>query len=171
MRKFRNVGGLCLALALLAGSCFAEEASPAKFYKVEFVVKEVEGGKVLNARAYSAVTSTGAGRTCSIRTGSRVPIPTTNVGPSQYTYFDLGVNIDCFAVKEAPGQLTLRVEADISSTLQEPTTAAALPPVVRQNKWSSEVIVPLRKPTVIFSSDDVAGKRQMQLELTATPIP
>jgi hypothetical protein len=32
------------------------------------------------------------------------------------------------------------------------------------------VIVPLKKPTVVFSSDDVASKRQMQLELTATPI-
>jgi hypothetical protein len=32
------------------------------------------------------------------------------------------------------------------------------------------VIVPLKKPTVIFSSDDLTTKHQMQLELTATPI-
>jgi hypothetical protein len=32
------------------------------------------------------------------------------------------------------------------------------------------VIVPVGKPTVIFSSDDVASKGQMQLELTASPI-
>jgi hypothetical protein len=33
------------------------------------------------------------------------------------------------------------------------------------------VIVPVKKPTVIFVSDDMSSKRQMQLELTATPIP
>jgi hypothetical protein len=31
--------------------------------------------------------------------------------------------------------------------------------------------VPIRKPTVIFSSDDTTTKHQMQVELTATPIP
>jgi hypothetical protein len=37
-------------------------------------------------------------------------------------------------------------------------------------KWNAPVIVPLRKATVIFASDDPSSKRQMQLELTATPI-
>jgi hypothetical protein len=44
-------------------------------------------------------------------------------------------------------------------------------PSIRSNSWSSVVIVPLKTPTLIFSSDDPASKRQMQLELTATPIP
>jgi hypothetical protein len=43
-------------------------------------------------------------------------------------------------------------------------------PTIRQNRWVSTVAVPLKKPTVIFSSDDLTSKRQMQLELTATPI-
>jgi hypothetical protein len=43
-------------------------------------------------------------------------------------------------------------------------------PVVRQNQWQAGVIVPLKKPTVVFSSDDLTTKRQMQVELTATPI-
>jgi hypothetical protein len=43
--------------------------------------------------------------------------------------------------------------------------------VVRQAKWSSIVLIPIRKgPTVIFSSDDPASKRQLQLEVTATPL-
>jgi len=45
-----------------------------------------------------------------------------------------------------------------------------LPPTIRQNRWSSSVVVPLSKPTVIFSSDDLTSKRQFQLELTATLI-
>ena len=43
-------------------------------------------------------------------------------------------------------------------------------PMIRQNRWTSNVVVPLKKPTVIFSSDDLTTKHQMQLELTATPI-
>ena len=101
---------------------------------------------------------------CSIR--NEVPFSTGK----EYTFLDLGVGIDCRAVKEVAGQLSLYVLADISSALQEPTPSSGLPPTVRQNKWSSTVLVPFKKPTVVFSSDDIASKRQMQLELTATPI-
>jgi hypothetical protein len=43
-------------------------------------------------------------------------------------------------------------------------------PVTRQNQWRSAVVIPVKKPTVVFSSDDVSSKRQLQLELTATPV-
>jgi hypothetical protein len=42
--------------------------------------------------------------------------------------------------------------------------------LLRQNRWRSDVLVPLRKPTVIFSSDDPTSTHKMQVELTATPI-
>ncbi len=69
--------------------------------------------------------------------------------------------------------MSLFVAAEVTSVPSE--TAAAAPAtaalhVIRQNRWSSSVIVPLKKPTLIFSSDDPASKRQMQLELTATPL-
>jgi hypothetical protein len=80
MFQMRTCAG-CLALALLAAACSAEDAAPTKFYKLEFVVKEIDGAKVLNARTYSVMVSgvvvsgereiaTGS---CSIRTGNRVP--------------------------------------------------------------------------------------------------
>jgi hypothetical protein len=31
--------------------------------------------------------------------------------------------------------------------------------------------VPLKKPTLVFSSDNADAKSQMQIELTATPLP
>jgi hypothetical protein len=158
-----------LAVAWLAGTCLAEDAAPTKFYKLEFVVKETDGAKVLNARTYSVMVSgvvvsgereiaTGS---CSIRTGNRVPYSTGK----ENTYLDVGVNIDCRSVREAPSGLNLRVDTDISSVAQESN-----PPVVRQNKWDSNVTVPLRKPVVVFSSDDLTSRHQMQLEITATPI-
>jgi hypothetical protein len=83
------------------------------------------------------------------------------------TYLDVGVNIDCRAAKEIQDQLALNVSAEISGIATEQPSNQ---PLIRQTKWESNVIVPLRKPTTIFSSDDPSTKRQTQLELTAIPI-
>ena len=152
------------AVAALAGNCPAQNAEPNRSYKFDFVVKEVEGGKTVNSRNYMttmAVIGTGTADVASIRTGSRVPVQ----NDKGLTYFDVGVNIDCRSVREIGSDISLFVSADISSLLQEQPSSA---PVVRQNKWTATVLVPLRKPTVIFASDDPSSKRQMQLELTVT---
>jgi hypothetical protein len=170
----KNAWRICsLALTLAAVTCFAQDAVPSRFYKLDFVVKEVEGTKVLNARTYSMIVSDGKWNHHSeIRTGSKVPYSASADG-SQYTFLDVGVSIDCTQVTEMHDTLSLVLTADISSAVQEPASASAPmhPPVVRQNKWNSGVVVPLKKPTVVFSSDDFTTKHQMQLELTATPIP
>jgi hypothetical protein len=164
-----------LALAMAAGTAFAQSqeapktSEGPKFYKLEFVVKEVEGGKVLNARSYSMTVAADA--PASIRAGNRVSVHTGG----GFQYLDVGVNTDCRNFKEVQRELSLSVTAEISSVPSEPaapaiTAAPATAPTVRQNKWSSAAIVPLKKPTLIFSSDDLISKRQMQLELTATPI-
>jgi hypothetical protein len=173
-----------LALAMLTGTGFAQtpeapktkDAEPLlKFYKLDFVVKEVEGGKVLNTRSYSMTVAANLGHPTSsegnaaIRTGDKIPVLGTG-GDTAY----VGTNIDCRSIREVERDLTLSLTADISSIPSEPaapaTTAATRMPTIRQNRWVSTVAVPLKKPTVIFSSDDLTSKRQMQLELTATPI-
>ena len=154
-------------LLLFAASGFAQTPAAARFYKLDFVVKEVEGAKVLNSRAYATTASTDkSGGGCSIRTGNRVPTPTT-ADNKQFTYIDVGVNIDCGALQEVDSELAVRLTAEVSSTLQEPP---ATQPVIRQNRWSSTVIVPIKKPTIVFSSDDATTRRQMQVEMTATPL-
>ena len=169
MPNIRDWSVRFLALALVAGTCFAQNPEPPKFYKLDFVLKEVEAARVLNARSYSITVSTDTSSPhSSIRTGSKVPTPTGSTG--QFTFIDVGVNIDCGPVKAEQNELSLAVTAEVSSILQESTTPPAAHPVIRQNKWTSSVVVPIKKPTVIFSSDDTTTKRQMQLELTATPI-
>jgi hypothetical protein len=142
---------------------------PQKFYKLEFVVKEVEGGKVLNARTYSTTVSTDPREsTTQIRAGGKVPYQNPSGDSKNFQYLDLGVNIDCRGIKEVERGLSLYVSADISSVPSDPAAPAA---AIRQNRWSSTTLVPLKKPTLVFSSDDPMSKRQMQLEITATPIP
>lgn len=164
-------GTLCLALLVLT-PCLAQSDKPdEKFYKLDFVAKELDGGKVTNSRTYSllisnAITTKGG----SVRVGSRLPIQSPP-GTGSFQYYDLGVNIDCRPVREIGSQLALDVNAEISSVVQGSDTAApTLPPVVRQNKWSSSALIPVGKPAVIFSSDDPSSKRTMQIEVTATPL-
>ena|SRR5689334_18781317 len=155
---------------LLAGSCLAqnEAAKPPapeeKFFHLDFVVKEVEGGKTINSRSYTMTASTEKNApNASTRTGSRVQMPVPGSG---FQVYDIGTNLDCRNVKELPNGVTFGLGADITSVASE----AASAPVVRTIRWSSPVIVPLRKPTVVFTSDDPSSRRQFQLEVTASPI-
>ncbi len=161
-----------LMLVSLAAVSFAQTETPkpapepVKYYRLDFVVKEVEGGKVINARSYAAMVDTSGTAGSQIRVTNKFPLP-ISPGSAQFNFADVGVYIDCGRAKPLQDQLALLVLAEISSLAAE---GGALPPTVRQNKWSANVVLPLRKPTVLFSSDDLTSKRQMQLELTATPI-
>ena len=178
MKKMR------IALCLLAGIAFAsaclgqddaakraETTGPQfRFYRLDYVVKEVENDKVVNSRAYTTLLKSDAA--ASIRAGTRVPYTTSTIGPDkQYGYYDLGVNIDSRDARElSSGNLMLNVNVDISSVVLAKDATSDLPPVVRTTKWSSPVIIPAKRATTIFSSDDPSGNRKMQLELTATLI-
>ncbi|MEP7363817.1 MAG: hypothetical protein ABI972_11225 [Acidobacteriota bacterium] len=158
---------LMLAVCL-AVPAFAQEA--AKFYKLDFVVKELDDNKVVSAKSYTTfATSDQKERyVCSVRTGNRVPY---QAALNSWQYADVGVNIDCAgAARDWNGQIMLSVVAEISTL---PSGAEATPnalPTVRQNKWNSTVVLPIGKATTLFSSDDLNSKRKMQLELTATLI-
>jgi hypothetical protein len=153
-----------MALSLTAGACLAEDAAPVKFYKFDFLIKETDGVKVLNSRAYSLLTSTQ--NKSEIRAGSKIPYMSST---TEYQQADVGVSIDVLNIKELQDRLAFYLVVDVSSL---PAGAPdPLRPPIRQNKWSSNLIVPLKKATLLFSSDNVDSKSQMQVEVTATPIP
>lgn len=161
-----------LTLAIFGAAVFGQNSpAPAgeqpKYYNLEFQVKELEGSKVVNARSYYMMISSES-NPAGLRTGGRIAYATGH--GEQVNFMEVGVNIDCRKAQERGGELMLMVNADISTVLPPAEAIPNAPPLIRQNRWVSNVVVPLRKPTVIFSSDDSMGKRKMQLELTATPI-
>jgi hypothetical protein len=160
--------GILAGILLMTAISHAQtdRESPSGFYHLDFVTREFDQGKVINSRTYSAIVSDKGGG--SLRSGTKVPIP-TNSG-NGYTFLDVGVSIDCHDVREAQGQLTLSLVADISSAATESRSASSPPPAVHQYRWMSGVVVPLGKATQIYSSDDSASKRKLQIELTATPV-
>ena len=159
-----------LIALFLAAPVLAQE-SP-KFYRLDFVLKELDESKVLSQKAYSTFMSTDERQKgASIRSGTKVPYQSSSGG--QYNYVDVGVNIDCQRVQEVNGQLVVQVSAEITSVPAASTPGeSAVPgvPVIRQNRWNAVAVIAIAKATTLFSSDDLNTKRKLQLELTATLI-
>jgi hypothetical protein len=152
---------------------------PIHYYHLDFIVRELdENGKPVNSRAYSCTVSTARPEFDSVRVGSKVPIATgsydTNdnqVAKTQFQYLDVGVNFDVSQAREVGNNLAISLKAEISSLASTRHFGGANgfdEPVFRQNRWQAPVLVPLGKPTVVFTSDDVDSKGGMQVEVTAT---
>jgi hypothetical protein len=183
MKRFSFVVGI-LAMAMgpvCAVGQGADQGStkaasePEHYYRLNFTLEEMnDAGKVANSRSYFATIVTGRGATQQIRTGSRIPIATgTHDGSTQFQYVDVGVSVDVRQVKEVGDKLGFSLTAEVSSLAPQAnamTGTVGNDPVIRQNKWDSAVLIPIGKPTVVFSSDDLDDKGKLQVELTATRV-
>ncbi|MGC2298490.1 MAG: hypothetical protein WA476_06780 [Acidobacteriaceae bacterium] len=168
---------LCAPTTILAQEASGEKAeAPAKaaapdhFYKLNFTVEEVnEAGKVTNSRTYEETIEVPTHRPQQIRTGAKIPVA---MSENQFQYMDVGINFDVFEPKEVGEKLSFNLTADISSLASPTAGGAGNPshPVVRQNKWSSDILVAPGRPSVVFSADDLDSKGKMQVELTATRV-
>ena len=138
-----------------------------QFYRLDFVLKELEGGKPVKTHNYQMMLSANDRGISSIRSGAK--IPTSDGKGTQY--IDVGVNLDVRELVPTKDGLELDIVAEASGVLD---TAAGAPltkqPMIYQTKWNSRVEVQAGKPTMVYSSDDPTSKRQVQLEVTATPI-
>ncbi len=153
------------------------EATPERYYRLNLVLEEInDAGKVTNTRSFVETVMTGrGGPNGQIRTGSRIPIQTgAHDGSTQFQYIDLGVNFDVRQVKEIGDKLAFFLSAEVSSLADNNAGGASAnlrgDPVIRQNKWDSSVLIPVGKPAVVYSADDLDSKGKMQVEVTATRV-
>ena len=191
MRKTAQIVLTCCVLILIpasGGKLLGQESTgsqeqaktpepPAHFYHLEFVLQETgSDGKPTNSRTYSGTVSTSrTDRGFSTRTGSRVPIATGASGGgdnknTQFQYIDVGVSIDARDAREDVDKLALTLNAEISSLAGTQNISGVNEPVVRQNRWQASALIPIGKPTVVFTSDVLDSKGGMQLVVTATPV-
>jgi hypothetical protein len=141
-------------------------ATPAskRYYKLSFVLRDTEAGKVLNQRTFTMniVADTPQAEKpmwWNLRSGTRVPVTDPKGGTN---YVDVGVNLDVRAFDLADG-LQLEVTSEISSAGTESGNA---PPPIRQVKVRSAVMAAVGKPTIIFTADDPASQHRFELEVT-----
>ncbi len=145
-----------LALSLLPLAALAQEAV-AVSYKVDYVIKD--GAQ---PRRYAVLIEKG-GRG-SFRVGTRVPYLT---GPNNYSYADVGVNIDA-RLNDTPRGLALDSNIDISSLLGDPKAASApgTLPVIAQVRTNVTHSITVGKPTVIAVIDDPVTLKKFEIEAT-----
>jgi hypothetical protein len=152
------------------------QAPPVHYYHLDIVTEELgANGKPFNSRTDTTTVNTDTrGRgAASIRSHSRIPVAT---GPSevdgkpvnrQYTYQDVGIDIDVQDVHEIGRQLALNLTADISS-LAEAADPMLHEPVVRHIRWQAAALIPIDKPTIVFTSDVLDSKNSIRMVVTAT---
>ncbi len=141
-----------------------------QFYRLDFVVQELENERVINSRSYSMIMCDM--EQSSIRAGEKVPFSSTSGAKTEWQQINVGVNIDCRKLEATASGVSLNVNAEISSVMEShgANSQPASLPIIRNNQWGSRVTLPARQPSVLFSSDDPVSKRTMQLKLTVTPI-
>ncbi len=193
MRKL----AVCLALLVLvpafAASTGAQEAAqpaksvshaeaagrPAHFYRLAFVLEELDsGGKPVNSRSFTTIVSTAGTRAGSFSVGTKIPVATGTQSPSenpnnfstQFQYIDVGVKIKIDDTHEEGSNIAFGIVAEVSSLATPTVIAGVSEPVLRENVWSGDVLIPVGKPATVFKSDSLENKGSMQLEVTATPV-
>ena len=141
------------------------------FYQLNFVLRELENERLINTRAYSIILSNQHDRGA-IRAGEKVPFSSTSGAKTEWQQIDVGVNIDCADLEELGDRIAMNVSAEISSVMDSHANNGppSSLPIIRNHRWRSTVLLPLKQPTILYSSDDPASKRKVQLQLTATMI-
>ena len=177
-----------LAVSVLAAAQLSPETSPKASaqsdavpkhcYTLNYVLKELDGSKVINSRSYvlnTIVADTHGGDWTRLRVGNRVPVfvhsqeKGSNNNVTDFNYIDIGVNIDN-RLREAGDALALEVTADISSIAGETASSVGPPPTVRQVKGTAASLIYPGKPTIVFSADDPGSQHRFQLQVTAVPV-
>jgi hypothetical protein len=135
-------------------------------YRVDYTIREMEDGKVLNSRKYTLMAKEG-GDWARSRVGSRVSVPT---GKETFQVQNVGMNIDC-AVHEQGETILLdsRIE---SSNLAPPGAGESTDsnPILRQVSSNVTAAVSLGKPAIIASLDDVTSNHRFEIEVTVTKV-
>jgi hypothetical protein len=112
-----------------------------------------------------------------LRMGSRTPAVSGSFSPvsanslvnTQYTYLDVGINIEC-TVKELDARVQLHSALDLSSLDKDPApaNAAAHNPTIKQTKLELDTTLQLGKPTILASITDPATNHLLQITATVT---
>jgi len=133
---------ILMMLALLAVMAFAAVAQEPKAkpdpltpsvtpLRVQVVLAEYDGEKKVSSLPYSFTVNADERRArpgSLIRNGVRIPVITAK---DQFTYVDIGTNVDCSATLQEDGRYKLQMTLDRSSVSSESSGGSGTP-VIRQ---------------------------------------
>ncbi len=146
------------------------------FFKLAFVMYELDDGKRTNQRDYMMIGRTD-NQPSSIRVSTRVPIYTEEKGGDKaYTYIDAGLKINCSLKEQVDRKLQFHCDIEMSSFIRPEQIANATgnagpaAPFMRTTRTESWALLTLGKPAILTTVDDINSTKRMQIEVTATKL-
>ena len=146
---------------------------PENFYKLSFVLYELEDGKRVNQRDYTMIAKANVNPAPSIRISTRVPIYSEE---KKMQYIDAGLTLNCNVIDQGTGKIQAHCEVNISGFVRPEQipenrgNAIAPAPVLRSTNSNTWAILTMGKPSVIASVDDINSAKRMQIEVVATKL-
>jgi hypothetical protein len=152
------------------------EGMTENFFKLAFVMYELDDGKRTNQRDYMMIARTD-NQPSSIRVATKIPITTEEKGKDKaYTYIDAGLNIRCSLKEQVDRRLQFHCDIEMSSFVRPEQIASVtgnagpVLPVLRTTRTESWALLTLGKPAVFTTVDDINSAKRMQVEVTATKV-
>jgi hypothetical protein len=171
MEKSMRFAFVMTFLFLLAHVSPAQDnaaASAVPLYRLRFAVHEMEDSRRVDTKNYSMLLEEKTKGV--IKIGTKVPVQTGTAGGStQFTYVDVGMNLDCRLVEMNRG-VRLYTDVELSNVSQESSPKFPAQPIIRQIRSSGEAVLSPGKATPLATLDDPATKRHYEIEVTATKL-
>ena len=153
-----------LVAAMLAPLAAAQiKAGP--IYRAEFTIRDSGDPGAKAPRKYTLTLAEHVKST--FKVGNRVPMATgTAGGATQYTYVDVGVNIDC-VVGEQEGRVGMHADVDLSTAVASDKSPN---PTISQIRLNIDTTLAAGKPSVVASFDDPVTSRKFEVEVMLTKL-
>lgn len=147
-------------------------SAPPVFYRLDLVIRELDGEKPVDTRRYSMWVQSGTAETTTA--GSEIPYTSASYSSKEGTgttksigYRSVGVSITCL-VKESGAGPHLDLKLNISEALPPPQDLTAS--VYRKISLESKALLTPGKPTSVGIVEDPANRHRLQVEVTATKL-
>jgi hypothetical protein len=156
-----------LLMAAILAPLAAAQTRPTAVYKAEFTIRDSGDPYAKAPRKYSMVLNDRV--KSSFRVGNRVPMATgSGAGSTQYTYVDVGVNIDC-TLAEQETKVGLHADLDMSGAVISDKNPSANP-TISQIRLNIDTTLAPGKPSVVASFDDPVTSRKFEVEVMLTKL-
>lgn len=167
-----SISGSPEAVAV-AQKVIADLDRPKKTYRLTFTITESDGAKKIGVQHTAMVVA--AGQRTTMKNGSKVPVATGSYNSAgattqtQFTYLDVGINIDA-TLNEVAGGAQLKAKVEQSSIGEDRSIAGVQEPVVRQSVMEGISMLQIGKPEVIGSLDITGSTRHLEIEVVMEPV-
>lgn len=134
---------------------------PEGFYRLDFVIREMDGEKVVDTRNYSMWVQVEMQKT--VKAVSEVRVPAGNTSSIK----TIGIRISCY-VSETESLPWISMDASITDMM--PPEKAGEPPIFRNISMESMALLSPGKSATVSKVEDPITKHRFQVDVTGTKL-